>query len=344
MASSLLQTVLVVDDKAGVRDSLAEALRVEGYECECFADSIRALAYLSKAQRPADLLLTDLPTPKAGGIELVRMLKLLRPRLRVIAMSGSYEAPLVLKAFEAGADDYLRKPLQPRDVVSVVGSYLEPDAKRRQREIRTTLRSLAVQRAVGARRSEQLQELLGMLGGKRYETLQHSQRVAAYCRLFGQHRLLPDQALARLERGALLHDIGKIGIPRNVLLKEGSLTDEEWTVMRAHPQIGYRLLSKLPELTDEAQLVYTHHEKFDGSGYPRGLQGQQIPLAARIFAIADAFDAITSQRPYRSARPVEQGRREVARGSGSQFDPQLVDAFLQISASKLSHIRHQYLN
>ena len=344
MASSLLQTVLVVDDQAGVRGRLAEALRFDGYECECFADSIRAVAYLSKAQRPADLLLTDLPTPKAGGIELVRMLKLLRPRLRVIAMSGSYEAPLVLKAFEAGADDYLRKLLQPRDVVSVVGSYLEPDAKRRQREIRTTLRSLAVQRAVGARRSEQLQELLAMLGGKRYETLQHSQRVAAYCRLFGQQRLLPAWALAGLELGALLHDIGKIGIARNVLLKEGSLTDEEWTVMRAHPQIGYRLLSELPDLADEAQLAYTHHERFDGSGYPQGLQGKQIPLASRIFAVADAFDAITSQRSYRSARPVEQGRREVARGSGSQFDPQLVDAFLQISASKLSHIRHQYPN
>ena len=344
MASSLLQTVLVVDEQAGVRGRLAEALRVEGHDCVCFADSIRAVAYLSKVQRPTDLLLTDLPTPEAGGIELVRMLKSLRPRLRVIAMSGSYEAPLVLKALQAGADDGLRKPFQFGDVVSVAGSHLEPDANRRRREIQTTLRSLADRRGVGVGRSEQLQELLAMLAGKRYETLQHSQRVAAYCRVFGQHCLLPDQALARLERGALLHDIGKIGIPRNVLLKKGSLTDEEWTVMRAHPQIGYRLLSELPELADEAQLVYNHHEKFDGSGYPQGLQGRQIPLASRLFAIADAFDAITSQRPYRSARPVEQGRREVARGSGSQFDPQLVDAFLQISASKLSHIRHRYPN
>ena len=344
MASSLLQTVLVVDEQAGVRGRLAEALRFDGYECECFADSIRAVAYLSKAQRPADLLLTDLPTPKAGGIELVRMLKSLRPRLRVIAMSGSYEAPLVLKAFEAGADDYLRKPLQPRDVVSVVGSYLEPDAERRQREIQTTLRSLADRQAVGSGRSEQLQKLLGMLGGKRYETLQHSQRVAAYARLFGQHHGLSRQTVAHLELGALLHDIGKIGIPRNVLLKERNLTDAEWAVMRTHPQIGYRLLLELPNLADEAQLAYTHHERFDGSGYPQGLRREQIPLASRIFAVADAFDAITSQRSYHSARPVEQGRREVARGSGGQFDPRLVDAFLQISASKLCHIRHRYLN
>ena len=235
---------------------------------------------LSKAQRPADLLLTDLPTREARGGELVQ----------------------------------------------------------------TTRRSLADRRAVGADRSEQLQKLLAMLADKSYETFQHSQRVAAYCRLFGQHQGLTRQAIARLEVGALLHDIGKISIPRNILFKEESLTDEEWTLMRAHPRIGYRLLLESPELADEAQLAYTHHEKFDGSGYPRRLRGKQIPIAARVFAIADAFDALTSQRPYRSARSLEQGRAEVARGSGSQFDPLLVDAFLQISASKLSHICHQYPN
>ena len=232
----------------------------------------------------------------------------------------------------------------PRDAVSLVGGCVEPDATRRQPEIRTTLRTLADRRAVGAGRFEALQGLLRMLSCARYETLQHSRRVAAYCRLFGQHCSLPDQALARLERGALLHDVGKIGIPRNVLLKEGSLTDAEWTVMRAHPQIGCRLLSKMPGLTDEAELAYTHHEKFDGSGYPRGLRGEQIPLASRLFAIVDAFDAITSQRPYRSAQPVEQGLGEVARSGGSQFDPRLVDAFLQISTSKLTHIRRVYPN
>ena len=232
----------------------------------------------------------------------------------------------------------------PRDVVSVGGGYLEPDAKRRHPEIRTTLRTLADRRALGLGRFKRLQGLLRMLRRTRYETLQHSQRVAAYCRLFGQHCLFPDQALTRLERGALLHDVGKIGIPRNVLLKEGSLTDGEWTVMRDHPQIGYRLVSKMPGLADEAELAYTHHEKFDGSGYPRGLRGEQIPLASRLFAIVDTFDAITSQRSYRAARPIEQGRGELARGSGSQFDPRLVDAFLQISTSELSHIRQRYPN
>ena len=144
-----------------------------------------------------------------------------------------------------------------------------------------------------------------------------------------------------LAHGVLLHDIGKIGIPDAILLKPGPLTPDEWTVMRRHPEIGKRLIERIPFLRGAVPIVYSHHEKWDGSGYPRALKGEDIPLGARIFAVVDAFDAMTFDRPYSKAVPFEAAKAEIRRCAGTHFDPAVVSAFLQVPEALLEEIRRR---
>jgi putative two-component system response regulator len=334
-------TVLVVDDDASIREYLSEVLRLEGYECHSFSDSLAALAYLNQSESPADLMLADISMPNMGGIELLREVKLSHPDLPVILISGMYELALAVDALEAGADDYLKKPVRPGDIIALVSKYLTPDAQQHQ-EVQEALRRFLESRSSDPKTSEQIKAVFRKLGFKRYETYEHSARVASLCYLFGRHCALPQEDLRHLELGALLHDIGKIGIPRNVLLKPGPLTDEEWRVMRLHPAVGYSILSAFPELRREAEIIYCHHERYDGLGYPRGLTGEEIPLGARIFSIVDTFDAITSERPYRAARPIDVARDEIRKAGGSQFDPALVAVFESLPLQELEGIRRLF--
>ncbi len=167
------------------------------------------------------------------------------------------------------------------------------------------------------------------------ETEAHSKRVAHYTRLIAERSGVPDKEMADITRGALLHDIGKIGVPDAILLKAGPLTPAEHATMRQHPIIGYRMIVNIPFLSEAAQVVLHHHEAFDGSGYPSGLSGKSVPIGARIFAVADTFDAMTSDRPYRRALSVEAARGEISRCSGTQFDPQVVETFLTIPLEEL---------
>jgi response regulator RpfG family c-di-GMP phosphodiesterase len=330
-----------VDDEEPVRDYLAEVLRIEGYECLCFSKSLEALSYLARSSSPADLLLADISLPDMTGIELLREVKTKYPGLPVILISGMYELALAVDALEAGADDYLKKPVRPGDVITLVSRYLAPDFQR-QEAVQEALREFVASQPADPGASAQIKEVFQKLGFKRYETYEHSARVASYCRLFGRSYRLTEEDLRHLELGALLHDIGKIGIPRNVLLKPGKLTGEEWRVMRMHPSIGHSLLASFPQLHLEAEIVYSHHERYDGSGYPRGLRGKDIPLEARIFSIVDAYDAITSDRPYRAAQSPEKAVLEIQTMSGTQFDPDLVAEFLRLSAQDLEVIRQRY--
>ncbi len=341
MAVESSSTVLVVDDEEPIRDYLSSVLRFEGYECRTFDDSTDALDYLSAGEEPADLLLTDIKMPGMTGIELLRSVKQLKPAMPVILVSGLYELALAIEALEYGADDYLKKPVRPRDVLTAVGKYIPRDSTAQEETIQEALQDFIASRE-DPHASAHIAAIFRSLGFRRYETFQHSKRVAAYARLLGERFGLVDSDLERLELGALLHDIGKIGIPRNVLLKPGPLSDEEWTVMKAHPVIGQRLMARFPELTREADVVGAHHERFDGGGYPAGLNGEQIPLFARLFSIVDAYDALTSDRPYRSARGAEAAKAEIARSSGDQFDPELVEAFLALPEGDLDSIRERY--
>ena len=341
MAVETATTVLVVDDEEPIRDYLSAVLRFEGYDCRTFEESRTALDYLASTDHPADLMLTDIKMPGMTGIELLRSVKRLKPGLPVILVSGLYELALAIEALEYGADDYLKKPVRPRDVLTAVGKYLTRDHGAQEEAIQEALRDFLASRE-DPHASEHIASIFRSLGFRRYETFQHSKRVAAYARLFGERLGLPRADLERLELGALLHDIGKIGTPRNVLLKPGPLDEDEWKVMRTHPSIGHRMMSRFPELAREADVVRAHHERWDGGGYPAGLKGEGIPLFARLFSIVDAYDALTSDRPYRPAQGVDAAKRAIADSSGTQFDPKLVEVFIAIPEVKLEMIRERY--
>lgn len=335
-------TVLVVDDEPAILDYLSQVLEMEGYDCRCFEDSKTALAYLSESQADADLMLTDINMPEVDGLQLLRTVKDVRPELPIILVSGLYELAIALEALESGADDYLKKPVRPADVITAVTKYLHGNSDEQEAAVREALGEYVAAQGADPRTSEHIAAVFNQLGFRRYETFQHSKRVAAYCRLLGEQCGLAGEALDHLEVGALLHDIGKIGIPRNVLLKPGPLTDEEWTVMRSHPSIGHRLMARFEELTQESDIVHAHHERFDGEGYPQGLAGEAIPLGARLFSIVDTLDAITSDRPYRKGASFQTAREEIRKMSGSQFDPKIVESFLAIPTDKLDAVRRKY--
>lgn len=175
-----------------------------------------------------------------------------------------------------------------------------------------------------------LDALVAALDTRDRETEGHSQRVVRFALLIAAEMAYPEDDLNNLQRGALLHDIGKIGIPDAILRKPGPLDDDEWEIMRKHPEFGRRMLSGIPFLNRPLDVIYAHQERYDGTGYPKGLAGEAIPIGARIFAVADAFDAITSDRPYRKAQSLETARQVIRDNSGTQFDPKVVQVFLSI--------------
>lgn len=181
--------------------------------------------------------------------------------------------------------------------------------------------------------------LLGALDEREHDTQTHSLRVRAYALEIARQMGLPPADIDALNPGALLHDVGKIGIPDEILLKPTSLSDDEWRIMRQHPEIGRHILQPVAFFGRAIDVVYAHHERMDGNGYPQGLRGNQIPLIARVFAVADALDAITSKRPYKDAMSIEEARARILNDTGSQFDPDVVDAFLAVPLSRWQQIR-----
>ncbi len=181
--------------------------------------------------------------------------------------------------------------------------------------------------------------LVAALDAREHATELHSLRVRAFAVRVGTQLSMGPRQLRALAQAAILHDIGKIGIPDHILLKPGALEEEDWVVMRRHPEIGRRILSTVPFLAPVAEIVYCHHEKYDGTGYPRELKGHRIPFAARVYSVTDVFDALTSDRPYRQSVSVEEARQVIRDGSGTHFDPHVVEAFLAIPSQEWSRIR-----
>ena len=198
-------------------------------------------------------------------------------------------------------------------------------------------------RELSASYDHTLDALAAALDARDKETEGHSRRVVAYTLALARQLQVRSDEMATLRRGALLHDIGKIGVPDSILLKPGPLSDDEWTIMRQHPHWGERILAGIPFLDSAARIVSAHQERWDGRGYPAGLRGSNIPLGARIFAVADTFDAITSDRPYRAARPYAAARLEIERARGTQFDPLVVDAFARIPEAEWVRLRSESL-
>jgi response regulator RpfG family c-di-GMP phosphodiesterase len=341
MYDAVVGHIVVVDDEKKMRDYLAELLTLHGYRCLTFADGNAALSYLSAHADLAALILSDINMPGITGVELLHTVRTVMPDLPFILLSGLYERSLAIEALRRGATDYLLKPALPCEIISLLAKHLRtPQTQTVVRQ--ALLRFLQTLRQAGTAGTGQLAPLYETLGIKRLETLQHSQRVAAYSRLIGIVHGLGEKELGELEVGALLHDIGKAAIPHNVLMKPGSLNDEEWRVMKTHAQIGAELLKTIPGIDNEAEIVHCHHERFDGSGYPRGLSMEEIPIGARIFAVADTLDAITSDRPYREALDLPGAREEIHRMNGKNFDPRVMASFSRVPDGELESVRMRY--
>jgi response regulator RpfG family c-di-GMP phosphodiesterase len=335
--------VLVVDDDPGVREVIGTLLGEEGYLMGTAASAEEALEACKESERstsPYQLVLTDMRMAGRDGLWLLDRLRGEFPSTAVIVLTAFGDTELAVDCLRRGAADYLLKPPKIGELVRAIERAL---AKRRldlaRSRYRSSLESRVREKTAELSRALRdleksynatLYALVQALDAREHETNDHSERVVRFTVAIAEKVGVPPGQLPHIGRGALLHDIGKIGVPDAILLKEGPLTDEEWKEMRLHPHTGWNMIEKIPFLKEPAEIVLSHQERWDGEGYPRQLAGEAIPLGARIFAVADAFDALMNDRPYRKGTTFAEARKEVARCAGTQFDPRCVAAFLSI--------------
>ena len=340
--------LLIADDDEGVRSILREFLSGE-YECESVGSAEDALALLSRGG--FQLVISDIAMHGMSGIEMIPHILRLSPDTLIIVVSGSQDVESAIGAMRAGAFDYVLKPFDLEHVEVCVRRALEHqrllESKRRyetflERMIaqRTSELDGALQSLEGAYRMT-LKALVTALETRDSETHGHSERVVAFSLRLGREMNLGEEDLTALEFGSLLHDIGKIGVPDAILRKPAPLTEPEWYEMRKHPLHGEQILGGIEFLEGASQVVAQHHERWDGSGYPVGLRGEEIALTARIFAVADAFDAITSDRVYRVGKTYAEAARELEAWAGRQFDPNVVEAFRRVSPEEWETLRRR---
>jgi len=340
-------SILIVEDDHGVRMMLHEIFRLKGYQCRLAANGLEALE-MFEAERPL-LTVTDVRMPVMDGLEFLRRARAVDPDAIVLVLTGAADVRTAVASLTSGAYDFILKPVDPDDLLRAAQRELEHqrallDRQAEQalleRQVAETARDLetAVRQLRDTYRST-LEALGSAIDTRDGGTHAHSRRVRGYSLALARAHGVAQSELHDLEHGVLLHDIGKIGIPDAILLKPAPLTPDEWTIMRQHPEIGRRMIEKIPFLRGAAPIVYYHHERWDGTGYPTGLRGEAIPLGARIFAVADALDAMTFDRPYSRARSVEAARDEIRRSAGSHFDPAVVETFLEIPGEGLLAIQ-----
>lgn len=339
--------ILIVDDDASVRDVISVLLQEEGYDCRT-ASSAEAALDVAAAEAPP-LVISDMKMPGRDGIWLLEAFRERYPETAVIMLTGYGDTEAAVDCLRRGAVDYLLKPPKLTDLIRAIEralakrrielarkryqKKLERKVRDRTGELRTALRNIQ-----GTYQTTLL-ALVRALDAREHETSDHSQRVVKYTEVIAERLGLRGPELEEIGRGALLHDIGKIGVRDAVLLKPAKLTPEEWKEMRQHPDIGYDMIRSIEFLNTPAAIVLSHQERFDGKGYPRCLRGEEIHIGARIFAVADTLDAMTSDRPYRRGTTFENAVAEVQRCAGSQFDPEVVRAFLDIGVKNLRRIK-----
>lgn len=323
---------LIVDDEPRLRQVMMHLMRSDGFQCVEAANGIEALEQLEIY--PVILVLSDLRMPKMDGFELLREIRSRFPDAAVVMITAVADVEIAVNCLAIGAADYVIKPYQLEDVRARVAQALEK--RRLILENRAYRESLEERVAQQARRLEELflasvQSLAEALELKDPYTRGHSVRVSHYSSVIAQSMGLDGEMLRQIELGGHVHDIGKIGVRESVLNKAGRLTAEEYEHIMTHPVLGWRILAPLLGETPNAlNIVRSHHERFDGRGVPDGFSGSEIPLEARIAAAADALDAMTSDRPYRTSEmTLELAVEEIQRNSGTQFDPDVVVALVQ---------------
>jgi putative nucleotidyltransferase with HDIG domain len=341
--------VLVVDDETPVRSMIAAALEREGYTVELAGGGREALEVLE--MNAFNLVLTDIVMQDVNGLALLERIHALQPNLPVVMVTAVHDISVAIDSMRRGAYDYLLKPFEREQLVSTVERALSHrQALEETRNYHQSLEEMVRARTEMLRHAMEdlehsydvtLEALGDALDLKDSETEGHSKRVTAYAIALARAMGIPPDEIKTIARGAFLHDIGKMAIPDDILRKPGKLTPEEQLVMREHCARGYHMLRKIPFLAGAAEIVYCHQEHYDGGGYPNGLRGREIPVGARIFAVADTLDAITSDRPYRKARGFDTAREEVLRCSGTQFDPAVVEVFLKIPNELWQELRSE---
>jgi putative two-component system response regulator len=323
-------TILIIDDDADSREILRAPLQVQGYHIEIACNGVEGLAQ-ARAHKP-DLILLDVMMPEMDGFEVCRRVRHhdVLAEIPIVMITALDDRDSRLTGLRAGADDFITKPFDLTELLTRVQTITRLNRYRHLMNERARFAE-QLQRS----RDELAQAYDATLEGwvkaldlRDHETEGHSQRVTEMTLRMAERLGIHGEALEHIRRGALLHDIGKMGIPDAILHKQGTLTSEEMAIMRRHPIYAYEWLSPIAYLRPALDIPYCHHEKWDGSGYPRGLKGEEIPLAARIFALADVWDALRSARPYHEPWSDEEARTHIRERAGTHFDPSLVELFL----------------
>ncbi len=323
-------SILIVDDEEAVRKLLHQKLSGEGYQCQEAGNAEQALDKLRNTV--TDLVVLDIRMPGKSGTELLPEVKASYPDIAVVMATATTDTNIAIQCMKQGAYDYITKPFNLDEVILSIGRALE---KRRleleNKEYQQHLEEKVAEQAKKIRASflGAIMALAYALEAKDKYTSGHSQRVADISVAIAKRMGLPQESVDKVKLAGLVHDIGKIGVMESVLNKPGSLTDEEFQHIQKHPEIGERILTPVADDEEILRLVRNHHEYYDGNGYPDGLTSGQIALGARILAIADAYEAMTSERPYRKAMNDKAASAEIERGKGTQFDPEIADAFLR---------------
>lgn len=350
MSDRVRERILIVDDEPEITAILSD-LFVGKYDCTTAGSAEEALGIL--AGNEYELVVSDITMPGMSGLDMIPHVKNDAPNTVVVMISGMQTVESAIDALRLGAFDYVMKPFDLRQVEAVVKRALEHQdlivSKQRYEdhleelvEQRTAELDRALNSLEDAYRST-LKALTAALETRDLETHGHSERVVTYSMRLGREYGLDSQRTKSLEFGSLLHDIGKIGVPDLILRKPAKLTPEEWVVMREHPLHGQQILRGIAFLEGAARVVAQHHEKWDGSGYPLGLGGEEIDVCARIFSVADAFDAITSNRVYRKGKPYHAAAQELDDWSGKQFDPKVIEAFHRVPPQDWEELHQQSL-
>jgi response regulator RpfG family c-di-GMP phosphodiesterase len=336
--------ILIVDDEKMICSVLARRLNREGYACVMAHNGREALSHFYKD--PFSLIISDIKMPEIDGIEFLRRVREMNPKMMVIIMTAYPEIDIAVEAMRAGAHDFIIKPVDLDLVVLSVKKALEKkkledevEAYHKNLERLVEERTSEIRQALSVVKKSHLDSVMvlaGAIDAKDPYTRGHSDRVRKMSVRIGMKLGLDEKRLESLVFGALLHDIGKIGIKDEVLQKQGNLNSKEYLCIQEHPLIGVKIVEGIDFFKDKIPMIRNHHEHFDGSGYPDGLVGEAIPLEARTVAVPDAFDAMTTSRPHHEAMSYEEALSEMERGKGKQFDPKILEIFLDEKIHKLN--------
>ncbi len=351
--------ILIVDDNEQIREIIGEMLRSFGYEYEMASDGIEALA---KVKLDVDLVLCDVVMPKMDGFEVVRRIRKQNEfrALPIIMVTSLASKDDRLRAVESGANDFIVKPIDPielkvrtdsllrmkeiQDTIKRHKEELEQKVQKRTESLRKTLDDIVdAQRKTYEAYLDTIRRLAIAAEYRDEGTAAHIMRMSHYTAVIAKGLKFSPGEVEIILQSSPMHDVGKIGIPDGILLKKGKLNKEEWDVMMEHTTIGSRILSgSSSEILQSGELIaISHHEKWDGSGYPNGLKGKDIPLCGRISAVSDVFDALTTKRPYKEAMENEEAFEIIRKGRDSHFDPEIVDVFFN-NLDKILKVQKEY--